>query len=421
MERDIPAGNVISDSHLEKGHSGVTTTEPAFDLKKDLNIKYLTRFIFSGAIAIILVAVTVSKAAILSVIGLSFFVALASLFSGGFLGFIFGIPKVLQGTGLEGPSTDSKVVGNTNLEQISDWLTKIIVGVSLTQLPTIELKFSGLCKNVANGFNKSIDDVSFAYSYSTCLIIFFTICGFILSYVWARIYLLEQLSRLGKLISADLSRKISKNEIVIAQNKEEVDKRIKNIEEIFDLKTKLNTATQNLKTLETQRKGVSTIESDAQQNITDILATAKPEPVTVLDDTQKGRWGNSASDENFIVTARFPGGERFPDTTAVVIRVEAKDPANMPLEGTVYLFMHPSFHNPIIEREPVDGVVEYSVLSYEACTLGVVINGGAVKLELDLNLLPDAPEKYRYKDVCKTETELKAEITELTQKLKELE
>jgi hypothetical protein len=76
----------------------------------------------------------------------------AALVVGVFLGFLFGIPRSLQtenssgthpkegaGTGAESNQETPKpqYKANTNLEQISDWLTKILVGVGLTQFNNI--------------------------------------------------------------------------------------------------------------------------------------------------------------------------------------------------------------------------------------------------------------------------------------------
>ena len=75
--------------------------------------------------------------------------ALACLASGGIIGFLFGIPRVLQD--INAPTimpknneedkdsantskSSYRMQVNTNLEQISDWLTKIIVGVGLIEL-----------------------------------------------------------------------------------------------------------------------------------------------------------------------------------------------------------------------------------------------------------------------------------------------
>ena len=83
-------------------------------------------------------------------------VAFGSL--GSLVGFLFGIPRTLQSTAVP-PSSSSqdatdqqsakledayRQAVNTNLEQISDWLTKILVGVGLTQLQNIPRKLMGL-------------------------------------------------------------------------------------------------------------------------------------------------------------------------------------------------------------------------------------------------------------------------------------
>jgi tetratricopeptide (TPR) repeat protein len=69
---------------------------------------------------------------------------------------------------------------NTNLEQISDWLTKILVGVGLTQLtelPTL-LRVLGESVTVANSVAVTIG-----------LIVTFLICGFFAGYLLTRLFL----------------------------------------------------------------------------------------------------------------------------------------------------------------------------------------------------------------------------------------
>ena len=99
--------------------------------------------------------------------GILFGLTVAAAAVGGLLGFLFGIPRSLQGNAVIAPSnsgtpapgeatetetgkrkaTDSMgraFTGNSNLEEISDWLTKIIVGVSLVQAGSIYTKLFGL-------------------------------------------------------------------------------------------------------------------------------------------------------------------------------------------------------------------------------------------------------------------------------------
>ena len=103
-------------------------------------------------------------------IGLGLLLLGGSALVGGVLGLLFGIPKSrsepattrLSASAIsESKSATAESAGNelptdyavnTNLEQISDWLTKIIVGVSLTQLPAIRDQFHRIANYFGNGF-----------------------------------------------------------------------------------------------------------------------------------------------------------------------------------------------------------------------------------------------------------------------------
>jgi len=80
---------------------------------------------------------------------------------------------------------------NTNLEQISDWLTKILVGVSLTQVPHIIDALHRSAGSLASALGGPEADHAFAFA----LIVFFLICGFLLGYLWTRLYLPSALSQ----------------------------------------------------------------------------------------------------------------------------------------------------------------------------------------------------------------------------------
>jgi hypothetical protein len=86
--------------------------------------------------ALIYAARSKAEQGFLSVASVSLLLAGASTFVGGLLGFLFGIPRTLQQEGANAPveanaaaasgSAASRIEYriNTNLEQISDWLTK---------------------------------------------------------------------------------------------------------------------------------------------------------------------------------------------------------------------------------------------------------------------------------------------------------
>jgi len=93
---------------------------------------------------------------VISIFGAGALVAGASFLIGGLLGFLFGIPKSIeiQSGKIESITSldDSKqdfYQENTNLEDISDWLTKIIIGVGLVELTTIPQYINQYASTVA--------------------------------------------------------------------------------------------------------------------------------------------------------------------------------------------------------------------------------------------------------------------------------
>ena len=107
---------------------------------------------------------------------------------GGLLGFLFGIPRTLQGDSAddsrrnEGSGTESRLAyrPNTSLEQISDWLTKILVGVGLTQIGAIETHFSNLGQNLGRAFGGQPADEAFI----TSLVAMLLVAGFLFGFLW---------------------------------------------------------------------------------------------------------------------------------------------------------------------------------------------------------------------------------------------
>jgi len=120
-------------------------------------------------------------------LSISLLIALSALASGLLLGFLFGIPRSLQQqsaitTGLD--SVSSYAV-NTNLEQISDWLTKILVGVGLIQVGRIGSQFGKL----TTALGVSIGTNPAGRLVAGTDIIFFVVWGFLLGYLLTRTFL----------------------------------------------------------------------------------------------------------------------------------------------------------------------------------------------------------------------------------------
>jgi hypothetical protein len=127
----------------------------------------------------------------LSAFGVASMVAAASFLAGTFFGFLFGVPKTLQksvgdeeGGRVVDPSAKPIYRANTNLEQISDWLTKILVGAGLTQIAAIRRWLNDLGISLAPGFGTSDNARVFAMA----TVVSYLLNGFLLGYLWTRLY-----------------------------------------------------------------------------------------------------------------------------------------------------------------------------------------------------------------------------------------
>src|ERR1051326_6470873 len=125
------------------------------------------------------------------------------MFLGFVIGFLFGIPKSHAG---DQPSTANEpkngLVTNTNLEQISDWLTKIRVGVGLTQIKQISAGVWQFAKNGAPAFA----DAPAREAFVVTLILYFVLCGFLSGYIWTRMFLAGAFSLADKTLSGETEK-----------------------------------------------------------------------------------------------------------------------------------------------------------------------------------------------------------------------
>ena len=137
--------------------------------------------------------------------------AAGCLVVGAAIGFLFGIPRVLQGDAVidtsvthpaaptdgapaDTPPADTapprpkyRQLVNTSLEQVSEWLTKMIIGIGLSQLNSIWNNLIG----TANFISRQIDPTHGAAEapFAMALVIYFSVSGFLSGYLLTRLFL----------------------------------------------------------------------------------------------------------------------------------------------------------------------------------------------------------------------------------------
>lgn len=101
--------------------------------------------------------------------------AAACLAIGGTCGLLFGVPRSKA-------KTDSS--GSSPIEQIADWLTKIIVGLGLTNLSKIPGKLELWAGYVAGGIGKDVNHAA-----ALGMLLYFVVLGFVGGYLLTNLFL----------------------------------------------------------------------------------------------------------------------------------------------------------------------------------------------------------------------------------------
>lgn len=112
-------------------------------------------------------------------VGAGCILAAASFSLGALLGLLFGIPRPARDNGAA--LATSRAVPNNNLIQISDWLTQVLVGASLTQIT----KAPGALASFGAHYGKDVGSDGVAIF----LLVHFLVSGFLSGYLFTRLLL----------------------------------------------------------------------------------------------------------------------------------------------------------------------------------------------------------------------------------------
>ena len=127
-----------------------------------------------------------------TVFGTAVAISGSAYFTGGLVGFLFGVPRTVEvpraAQGSAPPKTVTQYRGNTNLEQVSDWLTKIIVGIGLVQIG----HFIPVMSKFAESMKAPLGGLPSSAAFGLGLALFYALLGFFYFYFWSRsIFILE--------------------------------------------------------------------------------------------------------------------------------------------------------------------------------------------------------------------------------------
>jgi hypothetical protein len=296
-------------------------------------------------------------------------VAGACVLCGGCAGFLFGIPRA----GKQQLKEDENGVGshyysdNTNLEDISDWLTKIIVGLTLVKFRTIlnwiDSAATSVSKTLVNQPDCS-DNCGKYYVFSYGTILIYLLAGGLMAYLWTRINFSKILTYNRKHL-----REIEMSESEKAEGLKELNKNLDTEGDRYIIpvaplkfKEKVNTEYRN-------------------------------RPVKDKTDLQNGRWGGLSSKNGFTLAADVEKKKYFPKLFILTLQIKRTSDEARPQDVAAF-FIHDTFPKEIVYvKFDETNVAVLQLTCYEAFTVGAMLEDGS-DLELDLNKIPGLPKGF---------------------------
>ena len=332
-------------------------------------------------VALVALVATLIQASSLNFITLQLLVALVSLVGGALIGFIFGIPRVPEERRSEAPTSSMDGYRpSTSLEQIADWLTKALIGITLVEVENIKKALLWLGTTIAQQSGEPTAAVA-----APVVVLLFAVVGFVPSYIWTRIYY-PGLLTWSDVVVQDLRRR-----------------------------------------LENQKKKTKGVKAFAERNVSDgAVATPDSETTKAVKTTESvvaapsgadSAWSpelrrkveqfrNAPANWDSDPGARFFDGARSSSSTRQLsvemtnhagsdleLKARLTATGGAPLTGAVTFLLHPTYR----EREKVVKVegaaAELTFFAAGRFTLVALADNGDV-LTFDLALVPGAPQWF---------------------------
>jgi hypothetical protein len=344
------------------------------------------------------------------------FLGMAALGGGILIGFLFGIPRtrLIDGHNDNG-STDNadkfsyeRYQPGTSLEQIADWLTKIIIGISLVEVRTIAGALDALGTRVAKSTSTS---VAGADVITQLLFVVFATSGFLTSYLWTRIHYGKIQAFADQLVWTGLRQFFvdTQNKLARQESKTESLERKTNIIE------RVASANAEGRAPKTSTKPVPAEDSDLVQNVVgaqELIPGSAPSTAAIdgsvdvqsrLKTFRKAGvdWDSDPIAEIFSGFGPEANGRRFEAEIAgqfgnqLLIDLTVRRIGGAPLKDKVLFLLHPTYDRRIITVQPKGQLAQTEIAAEGWFTAGAIADNGQTVLTLDLRTIPGAPPWFR--------------------------
>ncbi|OOG74962.1 pYEATS domain-containing protein [Flavobacterium sp. A45] len=330
---------------------------------------------------------------------------IASFTSFFFVGILFGMPK-------RNNKKENSYSLNNGLSEISDWLTKIIVGlalVNLKEIPGYIISFAEYIR-IASKFDGQLLNI-----YTIGILFYFGFLGLFIGYNYMRlvrvnkykytddnIILRELEIAKEKVLEAKEENKQKDKKIIeiqsLVQEKEQLAKAlIDRVNEPSLSNAKIQTVIKNIIDSGEAKKGNEDIKLHVDKMIDEAKMKLHKGLITHHDDPQKGQWKSSAINNERELKATVI--EEAKGLYKIKLQVVSTNPKDNPLKkGDIILFaLHNTFGDLPFMLVKVDKQsAELNFYAYGSFTVGAFVDDGGTELELDLAELPNVSSHFKF-------------------------
>lgn len=356
--------------------------------------------LLAGVIAMIGVSLQ-SHCAEYTCLWIALLVAAASLGLSFFLGFLFGIPK-------RNVNATDNYLFNNSLIEISEWLTKIIVGLGLVHLRKIPDYLDGMATYIVNTMS-NCDSHSCSKVFFISVILYFCFVGLYHGYNHMRLVLSlkykdadDELSKMKAEISElKVEKKVVENEA--EELKKENATKVVAADHLLNLLNMRDNETSDttnfMRTTYLANEAYMDV-PDKVESVVSMMAMAESRYQLGLinnkdiDDPQKGMWGGLSEANGRKLRAKVT--KVINGLYTIDVTVVSTD-TNRPLleDEPVVVGLHNTFVPAIQLKKVKNGEMSFSLRSLGSFTIGALMDEGKTELELDLAELPDVDGYFK--------------------------
>jgi hypothetical protein len=354
-------------------------------------------------------------------------IGICALMIGGLLGFVFGIPRTLtrdapgEGDGVQGAREEGDARRpalnyrpSTNLEQVSDWLTKILIGVGLVEFARMSDALSRVGRFVADDLLAGGQARHPGASVLTqAVIIGFSTGGFLAGFLWTRIHyggmqaqadrdLLRRIGEIEPAVEMLLSGEVTPGNAPAIATSMPASTEPAPVPPGDTGRTRGITRSDSAIATRSATRSESAFPTDEAPRRSG--SDALPAPIAEAIERFRGQpvgWNSDPGEDVFPeITGAQRNGRQLEARIVsalpkvVVIRLSVTGTGRNPLAGTVRFLLHPAFHNPVHEVPAVDGRAELNISASGCFTVVALADNGRTVLKYPLNQIPDAPDWF---------------------------